>query len=99
MFFFNLLHSGALRIYSYDQCSSLFRRAWMQTGADHPIYMIYIFISAAWSSDRLFSGAVTRQGVGSFFFDMLWCITYNYMIIAAGSKTALEYCTGAATMR
>jgi len=34
----------------------------MQTGAALSIYLIYIFISAAWSSDRPFSGAVTRQG-------------------------------------
>ena len=28
MFSLNLLHSGVFRIYYYDQCSSIFRRAW-----------------------------------------------------------------------
>ena len=43
------------------QCSSLFRRAW-NANRSSSIYLIYIFISAAWSIDWPFSGAVTRQG-------------------------------------
>ena len=81
MFSFNLLHSSVLRICFMISAAHFSDELGMQTD------LTYIFISAAWSSDRSFSGAVTKQGDG---FLICWCITYNYMIIAA----RFSYSTG-----
>lgn len=68
---FNLLQSVSYNLF-YAQCSSLFRRAWNAIRSSS-IYLIYIFISAAWFSDWPFSGAVTRQG------DVFWYAAGHYL--------------------